>query len=43
MAEDKANPTEKEVNDEVYKFSDIHIIKSGEAKRFGGIVEDLIQ
>ena len=35
VSADKANPTEKEVNDEVDKLSAIHIIESDEAKRFG--------
>ena len=43
MAADKANPTEKEVNNEVDKLAAIHIIESGGAKRFGDLVKDLMQ
>ena len=43
MAEDKANHTEKEVNDEVDKLAAIHIIESAEAKLFGDLVKDLMQ
>ena len=43
VAEDKANPNEKEVNNEVYKLAAIHIIKSGDAKRFGELAKDIIQ
>ena len=43
MAADKANPTEKEVNNELYKLAAIHMIESGDAKRFGDLAMDLIQ
>ena len=42
MAENKANTTKKEVNDEVYKLAAIHIIKSGDSKRFGNLADDLM-
>ena len=43
MTEDKANPTEKEVNDEVDNLAAIHIIISGDAKRFDDLAKDLMQ
>ena len=43
VAEDKANPTEKEVNNKVDKLSSIHIIESGDAKRFGDLAKDIMQ
>ena len=43
MAEDKVNPTEKEVKDEVDELEAIHIIESGDAKRFGEIAKDIMQ
>ena len=42
VADDTANPTENKVDDEVDKLEDIHIIKSGEAKRFGDLAKDLM-
>ena len=43
MAKDKENPTKKEVNYEVDKLAAIHIIESGDAKRFGDLKKDLTQ
>ena len=43
MAADKANPTEKEVNDEVDKLAAIHIIELGDAKSFGDLAKDIMQ
>ena len=42
MDEDKANTTEKEVNNEVDKLEAIHIIESGDAKRFSEIAKDIM-
>ena len=43
MDEDKENPTEKEVNNEVENLAAIHIIESGEYKRFVDLAKDLMQ
>ena len=43
MAADKANPNYKEVNDEVENLEAIHIIESGDAKRFGDLAKDIMQ
>ena len=43
LAEDKANPTNKEVSGEVDKLAAIHIIESGGTKRFGDLAKDPMQ
>ena len=43
MASDKAKPNKKEVNDEVEKLAAIHIIESGDVKRFGDLVKYFMQ
>ena len=43
MAEDKANHTEKEVNNEVDKLVAIHIIKPDDVKRFCELAKYLMQ
>ena len=43
VAEDKANPNDNEINDEVDKLAAVHIIESGDAKRFVDLAKDLIQ
>ena len=43
MVEEKANPTKKELNDDVEKLAAIRIIESGYAKLFGDLAKDLVQ
>ena len=42
VASDKDNPTKKEVKYEVDKLAEIHIIESGDAKRFSDLAKDLM-
>ena len=39
----KANTTDKEVNDKVDNLAAIHIIELGDAKSFGDLAKDIMQ